>query len=137
MMRLHSEAFAAQKLSFFVFDNADMIINRHGKENVVRIFKKFCKQNVDDGEMVTQVVITARTWQSTLQFMRDRIPNPLLLIGNFMEAAMYGNMNIQINLNLAVNKLEMARGECCRAVDIALTWSQIDFSFFFSRLQFT
>lgn len=110
-MKSHSDVFSVQKLSFFVFDNVDMVIDRYGEKQLVTIFKKFCNQSKDNNDITTQVVITARTWHSALKRMRELIPNPLLLIGNFLEAALYGNMNIQVMCRFESNKLDLLNGE--------------------------
>lgn len=111
-MKSHSDVFCAQKLSFFVFDNADMIISRYGEEQLATIFKKFCTQDKGNHDMPTLVVATARTWHPALQRMRERMSNPLLLIGNFLEAARYGNMDIQVLCNFGAKKIDLVHGEC-------------------------
>lgn len=93
-----------------MFDNADMIISRYGEEQLVTVFKKFCKQREDNDDM-TQVVVTARTWHPTLKRMRERMREPLLLIGNFLEAALYGNMNIQVQCTFEAKKMDLVRGK--------------------------
>lgn len=111
LMKSHSDVFTAQKLTFFVFDNADMIINRYGEEQLVTIFKKFCNRGQKSSDVTTQVVATARTWHPALKRMRERILNPLLLIGNFLEAALYGNMDIQVVCNFQAKKMDLVHGE--------------------------
>lgn len=101
-----------QKLLFFVFDNVDMVISRYGEEQLATIFKRFCQLNKDSDELNTQVVVTARTWHPALKRMRERMLNPLLLIGNFLEAALYGNMSIQVLCNFEAQKIELVQGEC-------------------------
>lgn len=82
-----------------------MIISRCEKDQLATIFNKFCKQSNDGVDMTTQVVVTARTWHPILKNMHKRLLNPLLLIGNFLEAALYGKMNIQVQFNLEAEKL--------------------------------
>lgn len=104
-MKSHADVFSAQKLSFVVFDNIDMTVSRCAEDQLAMIFRKFCKQSD------TQVVVTARTWHPILKNMRKRLLNPLLLIGNFLEAALYGKMNIQVQFNLEAAKLDFVYGK--------------------------
>lgn len=109
-MKSHADVFSAQMLSFFVFDNVDMIISRYGEEQLVTIFRKFCKRREDSDDM-TQVVVTARTWHPALKRMRERMREPLLLIGNFLEAALYGNMHIQVQCTFEAKKMDLVQGK--------------------------
>lgn len=77
----------------FVFDNIDMLAKQYGFEKIELIFEKCCLKNPNN---MKQVIITARTWQSNIRRIIPRIENAALIFGNFVEAAIYGKLNIKL-----------------------------------------
>lgn len=103
--------FSVQKIMAFVFDNVDVIANQHGTECISNIFKKFCSRSASHGGEATKVIVTSRTWHPLLKKMVVRLNNPVLMIGNFMEAALYGNLRICLEIKREEEKMKALKGK--------------------------
>lgn len=91
----YNEKILTNKHIAFVFDNIDMLDNQYGVEKLQLIFKTFCTSNQKNTK---QVIITSRTWYSNIRQIIPHIKNVALIIGNFLEAAIYGNLKTKLIL---------------------------------------
>lgn len=103
-MKTNASLFSKGKIRCFVFDNIDLIFEQYQNE-CIAIYKEFCKSKTND-EKCIQVVVTSRTWHKFLANILRNISNPLLLIGNFLEAAMYASMKICLEFTHKAQKCE-------------------------------
>lgn len=92
---------------FFAFDNIDIIAGHYGADIVQTFYKKFCGEKNAE----TQVVVTSRTWNPILTKFIKNIRNPMLLIGSALEAALYGELKIDLQISTGNGKLRNLIGE--------------------------
>lgn len=76
------------------------------------IIKELCVRKAYNGE-AKQIIVTSRTWQPFLAtFLNESIiADSVLLIGNHLEAAIWGGVSLQLVLCDANVKLKTLTGE--------------------------
>lgn len=103
----YNEHLLSQKHIALVFDNIDMLVSQHGTENLLKVFNKFYSKKVNDA---TQLILTARAWCPNLRKIIRHFHIPALVIGNFLEAALYGNLKITLEIKLKSEKINCLIG---------------------------
>lgn len=92
------------KLKFVAFENIDCIYAKH--EDICKeIIQKVCSIKMNP----IQMIITSCTWQPFLRRLID--DEKVLIIGNFLEAAMYARVNISLEFRESDKKLDKTYGE--------------------------
>lgn len=95
------------KLKLIAFENADVLQENHPKM-YLDVVQRLCVRNEEN--VLRQIVVTARTWKNDLKKFFKIAPNPLLLIGNYMEAALYADMQIEIPFYSSECKMDKMKG---------------------------
>nr|XP_014101558.1 putative ATP-dependent RNA helicase TDRD12 [Bactrocera oleae] len=88
-----------ERLKHLVIDDLDLMLSRSQNdiELVLKTLFKLSKRGKDSA-MAWQLVVTSRDWDSLLVALMRKSNQPLLLIGDFLEAAVYGRVMISIKL---------------------------------------
>lgn len=87
LLRTNTLTIKNDKLKCIAFENLDSIMVNHAEiiTNIIApelCLRKSCKEP-------RQIIVTSRTWTKTLKsFLNDKL-DPVLLIGNYFEAAQY------------------------------------------------
>lgn len=102
--RLPKCVLQSKRLKTIVFENLDLIHDRH-KDVCETLMQKV--QDLNKTKPI-QTIVTSRTWQRYLWKFVD--VNTAIIIGNCMEAAMYG-ADISLELCDADNKLDRLCGK--------------------------
>ncbi|XP_053949152.1 uncharacterized protein LOC128857417 [Anastrepha ludens] len=93
-----------ERLKHLVIDDLDLMLSRSQAdiETVLKTFFKLSKRSMGkDAAQVClpwQLVVTSRHWDSLLVALMRKASQPLLLMGDFLEAAVYGRVMISIKL---------------------------------------
>ncbi|XP_067639600.1 putative ATP-dependent RNA helicase TDRD12 isoform X2 [Eurosta solidaginis] len=91
-----------ERLKHLVIDDLDLMLSR-AQDDVEMVLKTFFKlsklsKNSIPALLPWQLVVTTRDWDSLLVALMRKSNEPLLLIGDFLEAAVYGRVMISIKL---------------------------------------
>ncbi|XP_018802414.1 PREDICTED: uncharacterized protein LOC108977261 isoform X2 [Bactrocera latifrons] len=88
-----------ERLKHLVVDDLDLMLSRSQNdiELVLKTLFKLSKRS-KDAALPWQLVVTSRDWDSLLVALMRKSNQPLLLIGDFLEAAVYGRVMISIKL---------------------------------------
>ncbi|XP_017480966.1 PREDICTED: putative ATP-dependent RNA helicase TDRD12 isoform X2 [Rhagoletis zephyria] len=93
-----------ERLKHFVIDDLDLMLSRSQDdiETVLKTFfimsKRSGNKDTAQANLAWQLVVTSRDWDSLLVALMRKSNQPLLLIGDFLEAAVYGRVMISIKL---------------------------------------
>ena len=100
--------FNPERLQHIVVDDVDIMMSRAQQdfENALRSLFKMCKKNKHK-KLTPQLIVTSRDWDSLMVKLIRKSNQPLLLIGDFLEAAVYGHAKISIKLQSSEKKNEV------------------------------
>uniref|UniRef100_A0A0A1WUC7 RNA helicase n=1 Tax=Zeugodacus cucurbitae TaxID=28588 RepID=A0A0A1WUC7_ZEUCU len=91
-----------ERLKHLVIDDLDLMLSRSQAdiELVLKSLFKLSKPSKGSAKAaaIWQLVVTSRDWDSLLVALMRKSNQPLLLIGDFLEAAVYGRVMISIKL---------------------------------------
>uniref|UniRef100_W8AL25 RNA helicase n=1 Tax=Ceratitis capitata TaxID=7213 RepID=W8AL25_CERCA len=95
--------FDMERLKHLVIDDLDLMLSRSQDdiETVLKTFFKLAKRKeagITQTTIGLQLVVTSCDWDSLLVALMRKANQPLLLIGDFIEAAVYGRVSISIKL---------------------------------------
>lgn len=98
-----ANAIKSEKLKCIAFENLDCIMKKHA-DICNDIIKELCVKKGD----VRQIIVTSRTWKPFLgKFMNEKVmaADSVLIIGNYLEAALWGGVSLEFILSKAEDKL--------------------------------
>lgn len=98
-----ANAIKSEKLKCIAFENLDCIMKKHA-DICNDIIKELCVKKGD----VRQIIVTSRTWKPFLgKFMNEKVmaADSVLIIGNYLEAALWGGVSLEFILSKAEEKL--------------------------------
>lgn len=75
------------------------------RDSFTSILSKFNVFNDTTNDIPIQAIVTARSWHPALKLFVKCPSNPLLCIGAYIEAAVYGRTKISLNLISEQDKL--------------------------------
>lgn len=104
-------AIKSDKLKCIAFENIDCNMEKY-KTEIDYIVNELCLRKSYKGDQ-RQIMVTSRTWRSSLlKFMNEKlISDSVLLIGNYLEAAMFAGVTLNFNLCQNEIKCEQLTGE--------------------------
>lgn len=97
----------SDKLKCIAFENMDCIMKKH-EETCNDIVKELCLRKSYKGGM-RQMIVTSRTWKPYLgKFLNEKFigAESVLIIGNYLEAALWGGVSLEFVLCKSEVKLE-------------------------------
>lgn len=99
--------FNPERLQHIIIDDMDIMMSRANQDfrNVLSTLFKIAKKN-EHKKLTPQIIVTSRDWDSSMVKLIRKSTQPLLLIGDFLEAAVYGNAKISIKLQSSEKKNE-------------------------------
>lgn len=95
------------RLDRVIIDNMDEMLERYYDDFVVVVnaLKNICwNRKKQDQILKPQFIVTSKTWHDCLMHLIKVTLNPLLVIGDFLEAAVYGKTTLSIKLCAKVDK---------------------------------
>uniref|UniRef100_A0A1A9VQ22 Probable ATP-dependent RNA helicase spindle-E n=1 Tax=Glossina austeni TaxID=7395 RepID=A0A1A9VQ22_GLOAU len=100
----------AKRLQRIIIDDMDLLLIRARKdfESALQALFKLCKRNKAN-TILSQIVITSREWNSLFVDIIRLSKQPLLLVGDFLEASVYGRAQLSIKLISNLKKNESIR----------------------------
>lgn len=101
-----------QRLKHIVIENIDMCFDRF-RDSFMTILSRFNIFADSNNEMPVQTIVTARSWHPVLKLFLRCPSNPLLCIGAYIEASVYGNTKISMSL---VSKQDKMRKVLCKYI---------------------
>uniref|UniRef100_A0A1A9WKS7 Probable ATP-dependent RNA helicase spindle-E n=1 Tax=Glossina brevipalpis TaxID=37001 RepID=A0A1A9WKS7_9MUSC len=106
-----NDLFDAERLKRIVIDDMDLILSRASEDFEIALKTLFtmCKKT-EAKTLAIQVIVTSRSWNDWFIKILRLLNHPLLLIGDFLEAAVYGKVELSIILRSKLEKNEVIRG---------------------------
>uniref|UniRef100_A0A1B0G377 RNA helicase n=1 Tax=Glossina morsitans morsitans TaxID=37546 RepID=A0A1B0G377_GLOMM len=100
-----SDLFNPERLKRIVIDDLDLILSRalDDFEPALKALLTICKKT-EATTLATQVVVTSRSWNDWFIKLLRLSNQPLLLMGDFLEAAVYGKAKLSIILRAKLDK---------------------------------
>ncbi|KAI8126831.1 putative ATP-dependent RNA helicase BoYb [Lucilia cuprina] len=97
--------FDAERLQHIVIDDMDIMLSRSQEDfqNAIRIIFKMAKKSKFE-KLTPQLIVTSRDWDRPMVKLIRKSNQPLLLIGDFLEAAVYGHATLSVKLKSSVEK---------------------------------
>uniref|UniRef100_A0A1A9ZMB3 RNA helicase n=1 Tax=Glossina pallidipes TaxID=7398 RepID=A0A1A9ZMB3_GLOPL len=100
----------AKRLQRIIIDDMDLLLSRARRdfESALQALFKLCKRTKAN-TILSQIVITSREWNSLFVDIIRLSKKPLLLVGDFLEASVYGRAQLSIKLSSNLKKNESIR----------------------------
>ncbi|XP_075157458.1 uncharacterized protein LOC142230710 [Haematobia irritans] len=97
--------FDSERLQHIIIDDMDTMLSRSHEdfESAVRILFKLAKKSRFK-TLQPQLIVTSRDWDGVMIRLMRKSNQPLLLIGDFLEAAVYGRATLSVKLKSSVEK---------------------------------
>ncbi|XP_058976199.1 putative ATP-dependent RNA helicase TDRD12 [Musca domestica] len=97
--------FDSERLEHIVIDDMDIMLSRSHEdfESAVRIVFKLCRKSKYK-TLRPQLIVTSRDWDGVMIRLIRKSNQPLLLIGDFLEAAVYGRAGLSVKLKSSQEK---------------------------------
>uniref|UniRef100_A0A1I8NZG2 RNA helicase n=1 Tax=Stomoxys calcitrans TaxID=35570 RepID=A0A1I8NZG2_STOCA len=97
--------FDSERLKHIVIDDMDIMLSRSHEdfETAARIVFKLSKKSKFN-TLQPQLIVTSRDWDGVMIRLMRKSNQPLLLIGDFLEAAVYGRATLSVKLKSSVEK---------------------------------
>ncbi|XP_065362954.1 putative ATP-dependent RNA helicase SoYb [Calliphora vicina] len=97
--------FDAERIQHIVIDDMDIMMSRSQQdlENASRILFKMAKKSKFE-KLSPQLIVTSRDWDRPMVKLIRKSNQPLLLIGDFLEAAVYGQATLSVKLKSSAEK---------------------------------
>ncbi|XP_061388957.1 uncharacterized protein LOC133324087 [Musca vetustissima] len=97
--------FDSERLQHIVIDDMDIMLSRSHEdfESAVRIVFKLSKKSKIK-TLQPQLIVTSRDWDGVMIRLIRKSNQPLLLIGDFLEAAVYGRAALSVKLKSSQEK---------------------------------
>lgn len=102
--------FDKDRVRHLVIEKLDSCFDRFRNE-FIDILNAFNVFN-ESADVPTQTIVTARAWHPALKLFFKCPSNPLLCIGAYIEAAVYGNTKISLSLVSQEKKLWQTLCKC-------------------------
>ncbi|KAM7346644.1 uncharacterized protein ACRADG_006487 isoform 2-T2 [Cochliomyia hominivorax] len=110
LLRLFNEnnnerLFDPERLQHIVIDDMDKMMSRSQRdfENSLRLICKMARKSKFK-KLLPQIIVTSCDWDATMAYIIRISNQPLLLIGDFLEAAVYGHATLSIKFKLSSEK---------------------------------
>lgn len=102
---LNEPLFDAERLQHIVIDDMDIMLSRSREdfENAWRILYKLTIKTKFK-KLSPQLIVTSRDWDGPMVKLIRKCSQPLLLIGDFLEAAVYGQATLSVKLKSSGEK---------------------------------
>uniref|UniRef100_A0A1A9W0T4 Probable ATP-dependent RNA helicase spindle-E n=1 Tax=Glossina brevipalpis TaxID=37001 RepID=A0A1A9W0T4_9MUSC len=113
--------FDAKRLRRVVIDDIDIILSRAPEDfqTALKTILKMCRKPKAK-TLKAQIVVTSRCWDFWFVKLMRLSDQPLLLIGDFLEATIYGRVELSVKLRSKLEKEEVIRNflkKCNETVD--------------------
>lgn len=97
--------FDAERLQHIVIDDMDIMMSRSRQdfENACCILFRMAKKSKVK-KLIPQLIVTSRDWDGLMVKLIRKSNQPLLLMGDFLEAAVYGHATLSVKLKSSTEK---------------------------------
>lgn len=102
---INEPLFDGERLQHIIIDDMDIMLSRSHEdfESAARIIFKLSKKSKFK-TLLPQLIVTSRDWDGVMIRLMRKSNQPLLLIGDFLEAAVYGRATLSVKLKSSREK---------------------------------
>ncbi|XP_065675246.1 uncharacterized protein LOC100205880 isoform X2 [Hydra vulgaris] len=109
---LYNEFTNLKRLRYLIFDNADILVEKYTED--IKIFMRLFVQTLKEmkrSESTQQIIVIAKKWSYGVRsFMNSYLAEPLVIIGNKIEAALFAEVPMVVQLCNSVERLDYLIG---------------------------